>query len=54
MSLGPPQDGAECDNERVLEPKELVIFARGDHNNIMEVNREGYFDHLERLIPACG
>lgn len=35
------------------EPKELVIFDRGDHNNIMEVNREGYFAHLERFVASC-
>jgi uncharacterized protein len=35
-------------------PKELVIFDRGDHNNIMEVNEEGYFAHLGRFISACG
>jgi len=28
------------------KPKDLVIFERGDHNNIMEVNREKYFEHL--------
>jgi len=32
------------------DPKELVIFERGDHNSIMEVNREDYFDHLERFL----
>jgi len=31
------------------EPKELVVFERGYHNNIMEVNREQYFKHLGRL-----
>jgi uncharacterized protein len=35
------------------EPKELVIFDRGDHNNIMEVNEESYFAHLERFIAVC-
>jgi pimeloyl-ACP methyl ester carboxylesterase len=34
-------------------PKGLVIFERGDHNNIMEVNRDSYFAHLERFIAAC-
>lgn len=34
-------------------PKELVIFDRGDHNNIMEINRESYFAHLERFIAFC-
>lgn len=28
------------------EPKKFAIFERGDHNNIMEVNREKYFEHL--------
>jgi pimeloyl-ACP methyl ester carboxylesterase len=32
------------------EPKELVVFDRGDHNNIMDVNREDYFAHLERFM----
>jgi pimeloyl-ACP methyl ester carboxylesterase len=34
-------------------PKELVIFERGDHNNIREVNRDGYFGHLERFFRSC-
>jgi uncharacterized protein len=34
-------------------PKELVLFERGDHNNIMEVNEKSYFAHLERFIAAC-
>jgi pimeloyl-ACP methyl ester carboxylesterase len=34
-------------------PKELVIFERGNHNNIREVNRGRYFDHLERFIRSC-
>ena len=35
------------------QPKELAIFERGDHNNIMTVNRDGYFAHLKQLIAAC-
>jgi uncharacterized protein len=35
------------------EPKELVLFERGDHNNIMEVNEESYFAYLERFMAAC-
>jgi pimeloyl-ACP methyl ester carboxylesterase len=35
------------------QPKELVIFERGGHNNIMEINTESYFAHIERLIAAC-
>ena len=34
-------------------PKELVIFDRGDHNNIMEINRDSYFAHLKRFLDAC-
>lgn len=36
------------------QPKELVIFERGDHNNIMEVNREAYFGRLGELLRAIG
>ena len=32
------------------QPKELVIFDRGGHNNIMEVNGESYFEHLEKFV----
>ena len=35
------------------QPKELVIFDRGDHNNIMEINGESYFAHLEKFVSAC-
>lgn len=35
------------------QPKELVIFERGNHNNIMEINGESYFDHLEKFVSAC-
>ena len=31
------------------EPKELVIFERGYHNNIMEVNRKNYFERLKKF-----
>jgi uncharacterized protein len=34
-------------------PRELVIFDRGDHNNIMEINRESYFAHLGRFLSDC-
>ena len=34
-------------------PKELVVFERGDHNNIREVNREQYYSHLERFLHFC-
>jgi pimeloyl-ACP methyl ester carboxylesterase len=36
------------------DPKEMVIFDRGDHNNIMEVNREDYFARLGRFFAGCG
>jgi pimeloyl-ACP methyl ester carboxylesterase len=32
------------------KPKNLIIFERGDHNNIMEVNEEKYFEHLGFFI----
>ncbi len=35
------------------QPKELVIFDRGGHNNIMEINGESYFAHLEKFESAC-
>ena len=35
------------------QPRELVIFARGNHNNIMEINGESYFAHLEKFLSAC-
>jgi len=35
------------------QPKELVIFERGNHNNIMEINRDSYFAHLEKFVSAC-
>jgi pimeloyl-ACP methyl ester carboxylesterase len=35
-------------------PKELIIFERGDHNNIREVNKERYLSHLAKLIRECG
>ncbi|HEX9022732.1 MAG TPA: alpha/beta hydrolase [Geobacteraceae bacterium] len=36
------------------EPKELVVFERGDHNNILEVNQEEYFARLKRFFAATG
>jgi len=37
------------------DPKELVLFERGDHNSIMEVNQEEYFNHLGGfLVKAAG
>jgi len=35
------------------QPRELVIFARGNHNNIMEINGESYFAHLEKFLSVC-
>jgi pimeloyl-ACP methyl ester carboxylesterase len=35
------------------QPRELVIFDRGDHNNIMEINRDSYFAQLEKFVTAC-
>jgi pimeloyl-ACP methyl ester carboxylesterase len=35
------------------QPRELVIFDRGNHNNIMEINGESYFAHLEKFVSAC-
>ena len=32
------------------QPKELLIFERGDHNTILAVNQEAYFSTLERFI----
>lgn len=32
------------------EPKELLIFERGDHNTIMGVNADAYFRAIERFI----
>ena len=36
--------------EWAREPKEKLIFDRGDHNNIMAVNREAYFKAVERFV----
>ena len=38
--------------EWAREPKEKLIFERGDHNNIMAVNTEAYFKAVERFIAA--
>jgi len=32
------------------EPKQLLIFERGNHNNIMEVNRQAYFQAVGDFI----
>lgn len=38
--------------EWAQEPKELLIFERGDHNNIMAVNTESYFRAVAKFIRA--
>ena len=48
-----PVSHGELLHEWANEPKELVIFERGNHNNIMEVNRKEYFERLESMIRAC-
>lgn len=32
------------------EPKELLVFERGDHNNILAVNEEEYFSAVGRFL----
>ena len=36
------------------EPKQLLIFERGDHNTILAVNEEEYFNAVERFVASCG
>jgi hypothetical protein len=38
--------------EWAQEPKELLIFERGDHNNIMAVNSGSYFRAVEKFLSA--
>jgi hypothetical protein len=38
--------------EWAQEPKELLIFERGDHNNIMAVNSDSYFRAVEKFLSA--
>ncbi|BEH08933.1 alpha/beta hydrolase [Geobacter sulfurreducens subsp. ethanolicus] len=38
--------------EWAQEPKELLIFERGDHNNIMAVNSESYFRAIAKFLSA--
>jgi len=38
--------------EWAQEPKELLIFERGDHNNIMAVNSESYFRAVAKFLSA--
>ena len=43
--------------ERLFEwankPKQLLIFERSDHNTILAVNLEEYFDAVERFVASC-
>ena len=32
------------------EPKELLVFERGDHNSILPANQEAYFAAVETFI----
>jgi pimeloyl-ACP methyl ester carboxylesterase len=38
--------------EWAREPKELLVFERGDHNTIMAANTEAYFRAVARFITA--
>lgn len=38
--------------EWAREPKEKLLFERGDHNNIMAVNTKAYFEAVERLVAS--
>ncbi|MFZ4858591.1 MAG: alpha/beta hydrolase, partial [Desulfuromonadaceae bacterium] len=35
------------------EPKQLLIFERGDHNTILAVNEEEYFSAVARFVASC-
>ena len=48
-----PVSHGELLHEWANGPKELVVFERGAHNNIREVNRERYYGHLERFLRSC-
>jgi len=37
----------------VREPKEKLIFERGDHNSIMAVNAAAYFNAVGRFVASC-
>jgi pimeloyl-ACP methyl ester carboxylesterase len=41
---------AERLHEWANEPKELVLFERGDHNTILPTNEEEYFRKVENLV----
>jgi hypothetical protein len=34
------------------QPKQLLLFERGDHNTILEVNREAYFAAVGTFIGS--
>jgi len=36
------------------EPKELLVFERGDHNTILPANREAYFAAVGAFIRSVG
>lgn len=38
--------------EWAREPKEKLLFERGDHNNIMAVNTKAYFEAVERFVAS--
>ena len=35
------------------EPKELLIFDRGDHNTILAVNEAAYYEALKNFVRSC-
>jgi len=36
------------------EPKELLVFERGDHNTILEANKEAYFAAVGAFVRSVG
>lgn len=36
----------------VSEPKELVLFPRGDHNTVLSANLTEYYEHLRKFIQS--
>lgn len=39
--------------EWAQEPKQILVFDRGDHNTILVANEEAYFTAVERFIASC-
>jgi esterase/lipase len=35
------------------QPKELLMFERGNHNNILAVNADTYFEAVGRMTENC-